>query len=67
MKELKDLQGYLSLFLDKCRKHLGSILLTVIAFMVGVEWGEKLIADDCRYMQVFRDGTQAYVCNVRLR
>lgn len=67
MKELIDLQMCIDWFLDKCRKHIGSVLLAGIGFFLGVAWGEKSVVDDCRYMQVFRDGGQAYVCNVRVK
>lgn len=48
-------------------RSLGVVVVAVGAFWAGAEVQEKMITDDCRFMGSFRDGTQAYNCQPRVR
>lgn len=67
MKELLDLKKAWEMFVAKWRTSFGWIVLLVIMFFIGMTVKEKLITDDCKYMGSFRDGPQAYSCQVRIK
>lgn len=67
MKELIDFKKIWDWLAGKWRNSFGSILLAVLAFVVGMELQEKLIVDDCKFMGSFRDGIQTYNCTQRPR
>ena len=48
-------------------KSLALVLIAVVSFLFGMLWENKQITEDCRFMGVFRDGPQAYNCQVRIR
>ena len=46
---------------------LGIVVVAVGAFFTGGAYENKQITDDCKFMGSFRDGTQAYNCQQRVR
>lgn len=67
MKELIDFKKIWDWMVARWRNSFGSILLAVLAFVVGMATQEKLIVDDCKFMGSFRDGIQTYNCTQRAR
>jgi len=59
-KGLKTLNGWWG-------RSLVMIFVAVLACLFGMAWENKQITEDCRFMGVFRDGSQAYNCNLRVR
>ena len=67
MKELIDLKKFWDLCASKWGRSFGCVVLMLLAFWFGMALQEKLITDDCKFVGAFRDGPQAYNCNVRAR
>ncbi len=67
MKELIDFKKIWDWMVLRWRNSFGSIVLAVLAFVIGMELQEKLIVDDCKFMGSFRDGIQTYNCTPRAR
>lgn len=67
MKDLLDFKKIWEWLVGRWKESFGWILISVIAFVLGMEWQEKNITDDCKVMAAFRDNTQAYTCQVRVR
>lgn len=67
MKELLDLKKMWDWCAEKWAKSFGCLVLAVIAFWFGSALESKQITDDCKFMGSFRDGSQAYSCQVRVR
>lgn len=68
---MKELQDYWDVFVRRSRewwaKSLGVVVFAVSAFFAGVQYEQKQITDDCKFMGSFREGTQAYNCQMRAR
>lgn len=64
MKELIDLKKLWDSFLDLCKTNIGLVICLVISFLIGMAIQEKMIVDDCKYMNNFRDGAQSYKCTL---
>ena len=67
MKELINLERIWDWCSEAWVTSFGTIVLMVLAFFVGVQYQEKQITDDCKFMGSFRDGTQTYNCNQRAK
>lgn len=67
MKELIDLKRSWDWLVLKWRSSFGCILMAVLMFFLGMLVKEKLITEDCKFMGVFRDGAQAFNCQLRVR
>ena len=67
MKELIDFKKIWDWCASKWRTSFGCVVLAVLMFVLGMAVQEKLIVDDCKFMGSFRDGIQAYNCQVRAR
>ena len=67
MRELIDFHAILAWMVEKWRTSLLAIILMVASFGLGGAIEKKTIVDDCKFMGSFRDGTQAYNCNLRAR
>lgn len=67
MKDLIDLKKVWSWCAERWRTSFGCIVLSVVAFVSGMQVKEKIITDDCKFMGSFRDGTQAFNCQQRVR
>ena len=67
MKELIDFKKIWDWCASKWRTSFGCVVLAVLMFVIGMAVQEKLIVDDCKFMGSFRDGIQAYNCQVRAR
>lgn len=48
-------------------RSLGIVVVAIGGFFAGGQYQEKQITDDCKFMGSFRDGTQAYNCQQRVR
>ena len=48
-------------------RSLGVVVIAVVSFFSGNAYQSKQITDDCKFMGSFRDGTQAYNCQQRVR
>lgn len=48
-------------------RSLGISLVALLAFMFGLAYQNRSITEDCKFMGSFRDGTQAYNCQQRVR
>ena len=67
MKELIDFKKIWDWCSTKWKTSFSCIVLAVLSFVFGMMLKEKLIVDDCKFMGSFRDGTQAYNCQPRMR
>ena len=67
MKELIDFKAIWIWMIEKWRTSFATMLFTVLGFGSGSITQNKQITDDCKFMGSFRDGPQAYNCNVRAR
>lgn len=67
MNEFSDVKRVWSWFMRKWATSFASIVLIVIAFFFGTAWEAKQITDDCKFIGAFRDSTQAFTCQVRVR
>ena len=67
MKDLINLERIWDWCADAWVTSFGTIVLMVLAFFVGVQYQEKQITDDCKFMGSFRDGTQTFNCNQRAK
>ena len=67
MKELINFERILDWCIDKWLNSFITILIATIAFFAGMAVKEKFITDDCRFVGAFRDGSQAYNCQPRVR
>ena len=67
MKDLIDFQKIWKWLGDRWRTSFGCVVLTVLAFVLGMLWESKSITEDCRFMGAFRDGAQSYNCQLRVR
>ena len=67
MKELIDLKRVWDWCAARWARSFGCVALMLLAFWFGMAVQEKLITDDCKFVGAFRDGPQAYNCNVRAR
>ena len=68
MTEVKELtERFYALIHQWWAKSLVLIILILIAFAFGRSFENKQITDDCKFMGSFRDGTQAYSCQVRIK
>ena len=67
MKELIDLKKFWDWCAGKWARSFGCLMLAFLAFWFGVAWESKQITDDCKFMGAFRDGPQAYSCQVRIK
>lgn len=67
MKELLDLKRVWDWCAGKWAQSFGCVMLIVLAFLFGMAWESKQITDDCKFMGTFRDGPQAYSCQVRVK
>lgn len=67
MKELLDLKRLWDWCASKWGRSFGCVALIVIAFWFGMVTQEKMITDDCKFVGAFRDGPQAYSCQVRVK
>lgn len=48
-------------------RSLGLVVISAASFFIGGAYQNKQITDDCKFMGSFRDGTQAYNCQQRVR
>ena len=67
MKELIDIKRMWDLAVKRWAQSFGCIVLMLLSLWFGMALQEKLITDDCKFVGAFRDGPQAYNCNVRAR
>lgn len=67
MKELIDLKRYWDWARSKWATSFGVVVLSAVSFGAGTAWEMKQITDDCKFMGAFRDGTQAFNCQQRVR
>ena len=67
MKELIDFKSIWEKVVDRWKNSLGWFLVVGLAFVFGMAWQTKQITDDCKIIGSFRDSTQAYSCQVRVR
>lgn len=67
MKELIDIKKIYTWCVNRWKDSFGSIVLALVAFMLGMAVKEKFITEDCRFMGSFRDGAQVYNCQQRVR
>ena len=67
MKELIDIKRIWDWCSGKWKTSFGVVVFMVLAFWLGTAWESKQITDDCKFVGAFRDGPQAYNCNVRAR
>jgi hypothetical protein len=67
MNELINYKQIWKKAVDKWRNSFGSVLLVVVAFLLGMVYQNKLIVDDCKFSNVFRDGSISYNCQMRAR
>jgi hypothetical protein len=67
MKDLLDLKKCWEWLVGRWKESFGWIVISVFAFVMGTQWQAKSITDDCKVMGSFRDNTQAYSCQVRVR
>lgn len=68
---MKDLMDYWNEFYRRSREWWGRsfavVAISTAAFFSGAQYQEKQITDDCKFMGAFREGTQAYNCQMRAR
>ena len=67
MKELIDFKSIWEKVVDRWKNSFGWFLVVGLAFVFGMTWQTKQITDDCKIIGSFRDATQAYSCQVRVR
>jgi hypothetical protein len=67
MKDLLDLKKIWDWVVTKWKESFGWILICVLMLLVGMEIQQKQMTDDCKIMGNFRDNTQAYSCQVRVK
>jgi len=67
MSELINYKQIWKRLCDKWRNSFASFVLVVIAFLIGMAYQNKLIVDDCKFSNVFRDGNISYNCQMRSR
>jgi len=67
MKDLIDFKKIWTWCVERWKTSFGCIVLILVAFALGVVWESKQITEDCRFMGSFRDGTQTYNCQPRVR
>ena len=67
MKDLLDLKKIWDWIVTRWKESFGWIVICLISFVFGMQWQQKETTDDCRIMGSFRDNTQAYSCQVRVR
>ena len=67
MKELIDFKKYWEWCVGKWRTSFGCIALAIASFVLGSLWQTKQTTEDCKFMGAFRDGAQAYNCQMRVR
>lgn len=67
MNDLIDLKSVWRWMATKWAQSFGCMVLVLLAFWFGMEFQEKNITDDCKFVGAFRDGPQAYNCNQRAR
>lgn len=67
MKELLDLEKIWQFLKVKWKDSFGWVVIAVIMFFFGIAWEQKQTTDDCKYIGSFRDGPQAYSCQVRIK
>ena len=67
MKELLDIKRIWDWLKRSWATSFGCILIALLAFTLGYQLAVKYITEDCRFMGSFRDGVQAYTCQVRVR
>lgn len=67
MKELIDLRGIWDRIVNRWKQSLGWVIAVVLSFGLGSAWQLKQTTDDCKIIGSFRDSTQAYTCQVRVR
>lgn len=67
MKELLDIKSIWQTLKAKWATSFGCVVLAIIAFAFGYFWAIKEVTEDCRFMGSFRDGTQAFSCQARVR
>ena len=67
MKELIDFKGIWDRIVNRWKQSLGWVIAVVLSFGLGSAWQVKQVTDDCKIIGSFRDSTQAYTCQVRVR
>lgn len=68
MSELHDILDKIKrMFKEWWYRSLAVTVAAVIGFASGSALEEKLIVDDCKFMGSFRDGTQVFSCQPRVR
>ncbi len=67
MKDLINFERIWEWCKDKWVTSFATVLLMVVAFFAGMAVKEKFITDDCRFVGAFRDGSQPYTCQPRVR
>lgn len=67
MNELIDVKKIWEQFVKKTRTAIGTLALMAISFFVGMSYQNKVIVEDCKFSNVFRDGSDSYNCVARAR
>lgn len=67
MKELIDIKKFWDWCAAKWAQSFGCMVLAIFSFWFGTAWESKQITDDCKFVGAFRDGPQAYSCQVRIK
>jgi hypothetical protein len=67
MNELIDLKKIWDWFVAKWKTTVGAVVFLFLAFWFGMEFKERAITGDCKFMGAFREGHETYNCNMRIR
>ena len=68
MTELNEILDKLKrLFKEWWYRSLSITVAAILGFTAGATLEEKFIVDDCKFMGAFRDGSQVFNCNPRVR
>lgn len=67
MNELIDLKRFWEWFVNTWRTTLGAVIFLLLSFWFGMEFKERAITGDCKFMGSFRESHETYNCNMRIR